>query len=296
MSGNTLRENTVVLRLVFHCPVMAATEITKRVDTDGNQRWFSINKRLLTSAAYKELCDEAYSTTNWVAKRQVPGDLQLAASYHAIPVASVAEVDSYVNESELRYMDAVSRFLAEYEECKERARDELKDSYREADYRPTTQLQRCFWVEKKWIELGVPSESKLGTFISEIERAKVARQWEEDAAAVTMALRSGLADLVGGLAERLKPAPDGTKRRLHESALTSTLEWLELFNNRNVLNDTECEVLVTKARRLLQGKSVELLRENDFFRGRLANQMDEIKQAVDKLITDAPGRRIVLED
>jgi hypothetical protein len=217
---------------------------------------------------------------------------------HLIPVQSLQEISDYLDEAERKFKAHADAFLAEYDQVKATAKERLASKFNDADYPSEAYLRRAFWVERQLIEIGVPAESKVGSVISDMERAKAQKKWSEAAEDVTFALREQFRDLVSSLAERLEPNPDGSKKALHESALVKVLDWMKLFQNRNVLNDTEMDSLIAQAKNVLKGRArmVDEIRGDTTLRSKLAGEMSKIKIALDKTLENVPSRRIVFDD
>jgi hypothetical protein len=293
--NNKLSERTVILHMVFHCPPQRRTEKKKRVETEGKQSYFGISKTTLESDAYDKMVSIKNKVRGEILKHALPGT-SLAESYHAIPVSEVESVVSLLEAAAKEFAAAVDEFIGEYEACKERAKADLKDAFNEADYDGADRLVRKFWVEWSWQEQSVPGEGKLGKTISEIEIKKERERRKQEGEVVVYALRKSAYDILAHLQERLEPNPDGSKKRLFDSALTNAVEFFQMFRSLNVMDDDEGQKLIDAANAVIKGKKADTLRENDQWRARLAGQVGEIKAKFDVLVTNAPGRRIVLDD
>lgn len=290
---NVLQDGTVILDVVFRCPGQVRRERQARVETKANQDWLSTNKRIFDSRTFRECQVIQAKTAEWLRKRSLPCGLE---GYFVLPLGLLPDAYAHLDDADARLAAKVEQFCGEYEQLKERAKAELKELYREEQYPDVERFRRGIRMDRRLIELGVPDPIKVGDAIARAEMAKARDRWQDAAEQVTACLREEFRDMVAHLAERLAPNADGSKKRLHESAVEKVAEFIELFRRRNVLDDRGMDLLVSRAKALLAGKSVELLRDNELIRSRTASAMAEVKVALDRLVTDAPGRRIVFDE
>ena len=73
---------------------------------------------------------------------------------------------------------------------------------------------------------------------------------------------------------------DGTKGILTDKGFEAVSEFLTLFDQRNVLKDGDTEVLVEKARALLDGSDAEALRKDKEWRAVLAAKASQLAEEV----------------
>jgi hypothetical protein len=208
----------------------------------------------------------------------------------------VGQAYEYLDAQDAKLAAAKEELAADYDRIRAEAERDLAEFWDARQFPTKGYLLSGIRIDRRLIELDVPSADKVGSVISDGERERAKRMWEDATNDVFAALREAFAELVGHLADRLSPNPDGTKRRLHETALDKVTEFIDLFSKRNVLDDAELAGMVEKARRLVEGKTVDVLRENELFRERMANNLAEVKMDLDKLVEDAPARRIRFED
>jgi hypothetical protein len=107
------------------------------------------------------------------------------------------------------------------------------------------------------------------------------------------AFATRLEELIAHLVERLTDEPDGTKKTFKSSAVENFREFYEEFRRMNVRSNAELERLIGQANNLVSGVDVKELRKNNDLRQNLTQQMTEVKQALDNLVTNAPRRRIM---
>jgi len=299
-----LFDNTVCLAVTFHragqhrrvrrgeAEVVNAFNQGKKPDQDR----FSIGKRIFDSEHYRAAMRIAYEFDVWVQRRSVPCPLRRGT--HLIPIDLLDEICARLDEAQARYATEADALVAEYDELKQAARMGLKDLYREADYPAPEQLRQSFWVERRMFDFSPPSETKLSEAVYQQERSRWQQTFAEAENEVRQALRESMLTLVSHLAERLEPSPDGKKKVLRDSAVDKVVEFLELFDRRNVLNDKELKALVVRARQVLSEDSVmaEALRQDGAVREIVRRRMEEVKTRLDALVESGPARVITFDE
>lgn len=293
--GSSLIKNTVVLHMVFHIPGLERPESSEKLNTMANKRWFGVRKKILESDTYKELAGISSSCKATVMRNEVPSRI-FGHSYHLMPVSTIGAVMEQISEFERRYGEAADRFVSELDGLQAKAREELKEDYRETDYFSKRRMRAGFWVERELIEISIPSEGKVGSVISEIEMEKARVKWREAAKEATYVLREQFRGLVDHLRERLEPSKDGKKKAFHDSVLDNVKEWSALFASRDVIGDAELGKLIARTAEALKGVDREAIKSDDALRSNLESEMAKVTKSLDGLLVDKPARRIRFDD
>ena len=285
-----LQENTVILDLVLHHPSTTRTEKADKVDTTADKSWVRIKKKIFDSDEYKAAFKIELETYYWCKARALPVGL---VGFFVIPLKLIGEVYEFLNKQDERLKEAVEKFVDGYEEMKKASRQALDDLYDDNDYYSANELKRGFFMERKLIEIAPPSPEKIGEMLAQVEKNKAAVRWQQAEEEVVYALRESFRDLIAHLTEQLEPSADGKKKRITKSAMTKTLEWVELFKSRNVLDDAEMNKLVAQTKKILKGRStmVDEIRDDEGLRAKLHDEMGKVKSALDKSLEDAPRRK-----
>lgn len=293
---NSLQQNTIVLDLTFHMPMLARRESKKQVQTTGNQRWFAITKQILRSPAYDQMNSLAIFASDWVIQRSIPDpNGLLKAGCHLIPISNFESVINYLKDVQSKYAELADSFVSQYDECRKEAEQQLLDAFNESNY-PTAKYMRAgCWIEVRWYDLAIPSASKIGEEFAQAEMLKAKKQWNDASQSIIYMLREQFQELVKHLAEMLGVGDDGKKRRLHPSAVSNVLDWIELFNNRNIMNDEQLKNLVDQTKFVLAGKNIDTIRDDSTLRTGLQSAMNQVTSRLDSLLVDAP-RKISFED
>jgi len=302
--GSQLFDNTVCLAVTFHragqhrrirrgeAEVISSVNNTDKPDQDQ----FSVGKKIFSSEHYRSAMRIAIKFDVWMHNRAVPCPLKRGTEL--IPVGMLDEVYAKLDQAQAEYSAEADALLAEYDQLKQEARQKLKDLYREEDYPEPNRLRQSFWVERRMFDFSPPGEAKLSESVYRQERDRWQQTFAEAENEVRLALRESMLVLVSHLAERLKPLPDGKKRKLHGSAVDKVVEFLDLFDRRNVLNDNELKVLVAKARQVLSADNMmtEALREDETIRNIVGRRMEEVKTGLNALIESGPARVISFDE
>jgi len=148
----------------------------------------------------------------------------------------------------------------------------------------------------RWSYLSLGVADNLPADMAERERAKLQERFEQVQNDVQTALRVGLSDLVGHLADKLKPNENGKKKVFRDTSVGNLVEFLELFSARNITNDSELAKLAAQAERLIEGVSPDALRGRPSLAASVSEGLEDIKKGVSDLIAVQPSRKFNLGD
>jgi hypothetical protein len=253
-----------------------------------------LNKDLVSRKEYAAACTVANRARHWLTEKCLPSPLKRGT--YLVPIGMVLMVEEKLLEVEQRFLAKVEEFLAAYPDLVEKAKKDLDNQFVAASYPSVAQLRRSFSIERRLLDFGVPSEAKIGLAMFKHEKDRAEATWRSAADEIQVALREAFRSLVGHLAEQLEPAVDGSKKVLKDRAIDKVLEFIDLFKDRNITGDVELEGLVIQARNVLKGKRADKIRKNSTVRGEVVGEMARVQVALDKLLENAPRRKIVLED
>ena len=196
--------------------------------------------------------------------------------------------------------DYIPQVRDEYPLARERAKTTpvkaggLGPLYREGDYPPIADFLACFGLEWQWLALGVPDD--LPAALRAEAAAKLEQQFTEAAEEVKLALRESFAELIAHATDKLKPAGPGEKQPVFRDTLIGNItQFCEVFQARNLMNDTELGSLVEQAKTVLAGVEPGKLRQFANVRETTRAQFAEIQAQLDAMITVKRGRVIDLE-
>lgn len=290
-----LQTDTVCLDVLFRKPALRKrTPITDDMVIDAERDAMRLSKEILRSSNYRRLSGVAAACRNWLCARALPSPLKRGT--YLLPLTLLDESYRKLEEFRNQFDVAVGAFIGEYENRKADARQRLHSLYDETDYPPVADLQAAFGMSWRLITFGLPGETVLGDYCYAIEKAKAEQEWLEATAEVQDALRVAMRDLVGHLADRLTPAGDGKRKRFKDATVLGLIEFLDLFDHRNLTGDDQMEGLVGQARGLLAGRSANELRTNEGLRQSVREGMEGVGRNLDALLVDAPRRRVRVDD
>ena len=190
--------------------------------------------------------------------------------------------------------------IADYPLAKQRAEQTpvkkggLGPLYNEGDYCTPEQFANCFGLEWQWLALGIPED--LPPALRAEAQAKLETQFAEAAEEVKNALREGFQELIAHAAEKLKPAAPGEKApQFKDSLIGNIAQFVECFQARNLMGDSQLEALVNQAKTVLTGLQPDRLRKFANVRETTRAQFEAIQKQLDAMIVTPQGRHFDLE-
>jgi len=210
-----------------------------------------------------------------------------------IKQSDIAAFEDKMREFKEQLSAAAANLQLEYESIKEAAREKLGDLFNPADYPPT--LEGVFDI--KWEYPPVEPPNYLMTFNPELyqqEQSRIQQRFETAVVMAENAFAEQLQDMIAHLVERLTDEPDGTKKTFKSSAIENFREFYAEFQRMNIRSNAQLERLVERATNIVGGVDAAELRKNNDVRQTIANQMNEVKTALNNLVTNAPSRRILM--
>ncbi len=127
------------------------------------------------------------------------------------------------------------------------------------------------------------------------ETARLQQQISQVADDCRQALRSGLAELVGHLVERLTPDSSGKTKRLNATAVENLREFLATVSDRDITGDAEIRALGEKAKAVLGDAKADDLRGSGELSANIRAGLADVATAAEKLITVDGERKIDLD-
>ncbi len=293
--GALLNEQTVCLEL--RCSAFC---VERRLAEDAYETEATVDKAM-TRAVKKILESETLAkiTTLQGQARRYIYSLRLSSSvvgggYYLLTLPLIERVQRRLEVFRIEHDTLVTAFVDEYPAKIAEAEQRLGSRFNRDEYPSPTSIRGRFGMSWRWLDaLNVPS--KLGAVSDQLlreQRAEMQARMEQAVAEVAQGMRAGFAQLVSHFAEVLGTnEATGRKKRIHASTLDTLNDFFDTFAARNILNDTELDALVAKARKLANGVSPELLREDTGLRETLRAKFADLTTAATVLV-DAPVRSI----
>ena len=187
----------------------------------------------------------------------------------------------------------VEKFISNYEDEREKARESLGHLFNESDY--PIDVRRKFRFDWRFITLDIPGKSGiLSPELYEREKEKFQVLMEETRELATVALREEFAGIVRHMVERLSGEEDGKPKKFKNSMMVKMGEFLESFGDRNLFNDAKLAELFDQARDAVNGLLTYELRQDENLRRYIADEMNHLRISVDGALEDLPRRKIRL--
>lgn len=294
-NGHGLLDRAVCLSLAVGCLGTRRKVSSSNIQVDADKDLLHVSKAILESDeldAIKTLDGEMRA---WLAKRALPSPFRRGT--YLIPIDLVEQVDGKIVEYQEKRRFLADAFLAVYDKSVEDAKKRLNGLFDASDYPSDERVRAAFYVDVRYLAFGVPAKLEgIRKDLFEREKAKAEAQWREASEEVRQALRAGLADVVDHMVERLQGNGDAKPKVFRDTLVENMTDYLDLFDPRNVTDDTQLAQLVERCRKTLDGVDANALRASDAIRTKVRDGMAQVQSVLDTMVIDRPARRIVLED
>ncbi|MEQ8788675.1 MAG: hypothetical protein RIC55_20360 [Pirellulaceae bacterium] len=188
--------------------------------------------------------------------------------------------------------EAVVALNRQYGALKSAAAQRLGSLFNESDY-PAT-LDGLFALEWDFPSVEPPDYlQQLKPELYQQECQRVSARFEEAVQLAEQAFLDELGGLVAHLTERLTGETDGRPKIFRDSAVTNLLEFFERFQQLNISSNEQLDELVERARRIIQGREPQQLRDDEGLRRSVARQLTGVQSLLDDLLVERPRRNIL---
>lgn len=259
---------------------------------EADKSRFRLSKKIVESLTLAAIRSFDGKTRDWLYNRSQP----FKRGVYFLPLTLVDEVEEELHRRRSRRQELVSQFLAEYPDlCKDAATPLTRKYYNVADYPSLEVVTSRFSMTWRYLKFGVPDTlAAINPRVFAEARQQAAADIRDAAEDIQALMRTELLKLVQHLRDRLAPGPDGKKKRLYDSTVTTLAEFLAYFDHRNVVNDTDLKGVVDELRATLGRADIEAVRNTDTLRERLCQEMSTISDQLGTLVERVPKRRITL--
>jgi hypothetical protein len=214
-----------------------------------------------------------------------------------VPVGMVERVHARARAWEQERSELADAAALAYPGQLEAMRAPLGPLFSLFDYPPVDQFRASFWVEWRFVDLGVPNvlrEISVETF--ERERVKMQEAGDRARQMIEQHLAGSLLQITDHLAELLKPKANGRRSAVRDGTLDDLFQFLDTVALRDVTNFAQLREVTERLRATAAGLDVEQLRSDDTLRARTADAMTEARAAVSALVTEETRRAIRVRD
>jgi len=263
-----------------------------QVEVDTDKTLLRISKRLFDCPEYKAIANFDAEISRYLESVCLPFE----KGVHLCPLPLLGEVDRKLKEFAQKRPALVEAFLAVYPTICAQAPERHRALHDPRDFPSVERVREAFSFSWRYISFGVPDKLReIAPELWDEERNKAAQLMTDAAKEAQQVMRTALAELVQHLAERLQNNDDGKPARLHKSAVSKLLDFMDTLDFRNVTGDAELKRLADEARGLIQGVSMKDLKSTAALRKQVRTGMQEIAAQLDSMIVKG-GRKFRFEE
>ena len=260
------------------------------VVTGADKDMLRLSKKLVDSEEYEAVVKLQNRIRKYVEDNSVPSFFHRGV--FLIATNTVKDVEDYLERAKGTMKDMVEEFIQAYREQIIDAKEKLGPQFNQGDYPSPEYLRNSFDISWKWISFDVPQN--LPDEVFKAEREKAEKIWTDATNSIKQCLRESFLKLINNASERLTVAPGEKPKVFRDSLINNIEEFLNTFNNRNIVNDKDLQELVGKARGILVNP--KSLRTDVSLRAKVANEFDTVSKALGKMIVTKPSRKFCFDD
>ncbi len=291
-SGQDLAKKTVCIKIQRARLGNSRKVSTAQVEIDTDKSLLRISKRLFDCPEYKAIINFDAEISRYLESVCLPFEKGI----HLCPLPLLQQVDRQLKQFSEKRPELVEAFLAVYPAVCAEAPDRHRALHDPRDFLPLDRVRAAFSFSWRYISFGVPEKLReIAPELWDEERNKVAQLMTEAASEAQQVMRAAMAELVQHLADRLQIAEDGKPVRLHKTAISKLLDFLDTFDFRNVTDDAELKKLAEEARALIEGVNIKDLKTTAQLRERVRTGMEEIASQLDSMLVHK-GRKIRFDE
>lgn len=231
-------------------------------------------------------------TKRWFKQRALPSYLRVGV--YRLSVAAVDGVIAGLQQRERELATLLDAFEVAYPAAVEVMRTRHAAIFDESNYPEASAARSEFGFSYRFMASGVPKAlAKINEAVYADQQRRYTELLQQTQQRYILLMREAVADVVGHMAERLAPNPDGTRKRMAATLVPNFREFVETFPLRNVANDNQLAALVAQLDSMFAGVvDTATLKDDDDLRDELARQTSAIKAVADKLVVaETQGRR-----
>ncbi len=216
---------------------------------------------------------------------------------YLVPIASVEAVDAVLKKGRVNLTERVEALIAVYPERIAADRIALGSKFNQAHYPSAEALREMFSISWRYLSLGASSQLKsisASVYADEVERVKI--ECKSVGEEIKATLREAALAMVTSMHERLAGFDDKGKPRIfRDSMVLNLLGFLNTFEVKNVMGDSELSQTLGQMRGLLSGVTSADLRSNEALRTAVGQQVGAIQNSLSALVT-TQTRRVSLPE
>lgn len=297
-------ENTIAVSVGIHrfgvsrgVSEQHVKQVMNGVDERVIEQYLRTTRKLIVCKEYDAVvsCDTGYQM--WLRKISVPSYFR--RGIYLVPVGSIERDNERFSEYMCARDAAIIDLGVVWHEKWNEAQSLAGGDFGYVPCPLWSEVKKRFYVERKFIDLGVPGKLKCMSYeMWENEQQAMRERLQMLERDLTALLRGEVYTLTSHLVNRLKGLDDGTTKAFHESNFTKLREWCQEFlGGRNVVNDEELKGQVLALGDLLDGNvSVRDIKSDEILRASVIGNFGEIEKELGALCEAVPEREVVIDE
>jgi|GEM_PF-160669 len=261
-----------------------------KVQTDADKAMLRLSKALLDSPELEAVRSLDGRIKKYLDSICVTSILPHTKSVWFVPLGAIKTVQSHLLDFAIERGDLVTALVAAYPQRQREAERKLASDYNAEDYVKPEAVAAEFRFDWQWLEFSAPGALKrVDAKMFEEEKARRERDFAEATEAAKQMLRTGMAQMVDHMVDRLTDSKDGRKK-FNDTLVTNINDFLATFDMRNITDDVQLKALVDRARNVVKGIDADVLRNSDTARAYVARGFEQVKEKLDSLLVNVPRR------
>jgi hypothetical protein len=298
--AQNILENALLLIVTRTWPPTFRTIKSPILQTTADRKMISSNKKLWDSKELKAIVANEVKLDEYLKRKATP--VPLKKGNHLLAEDLFHEVENEFMAHVERRNQLIDAFEAVYEQAKLDAQNLLGDQYNPNDYPSKERIRSYFHFSWEYLQFGVSERLKqLNKEVAERKHQEFQAQIIQAGEAANQLLEKQAQTIFTHLLDRLTPAEDPEtgemKRKIFRDKMLSPVnDFILNFSARNLGQHEGLSKLVDQVKGLMDGVTVQQLKDNDQKRIDLESKIREVKDNLDKMIISEPSRRIMLAD
>jgi hypothetical protein len=249
-----------------------------KFEVDCDKDHVRMTKRLLDLDELKAIGSLDADTLRFVKSRCLP----FQEALHALPIASVEEVEEELQKRGVRREALVETAADKYEEACAEAAHPLRSLHNNGDYISRAEFKARFRMTWGYVTLTTPGKLKMvNPKLFEKEVEKMQSEMDELFQEWRQAMTVGFGNVVERLKESLVPGPDGKVRKLTDASVEHLQEFLATFQAKNSLvRYEELAPLASQLKSFMAGVTVDRLKESEAYRDQVGAALSKAAQSI----------------
>ena len=292
---NNAFDNSIIITVKLRVLGTRRKVSTSHIEVEADKEFIHVSKDILESDTLVKIKKLDGNVRSYINRHCLPYIMK--NGMYLLPITSLEKVDNKLLEFKTEREQLVNQFISEYESIKSNAEPKLGALFNPQDYPGVDQVRSMFSMDVRYVTFSTPGKLKEiapAIWQREIDNARkdVSSQVDE----IKGFLRVGLSELTNHLVDKLSNKDGGGRKVFRDSLVNNFREFLDDFNTKNIVNDTELAALVEKAKSCLDGVDPKSLRDSDVLREDVKTKFAAIKDTLDTMLESAPKRQFDFTD